>query len=355
MGIPSIRHHGTGRDGDVVETGDRSRIELTRCPGLDEPSLHLAVALRRPGEYKHLLNASSDVHDLNEASNDTKYHTNDVSTHRREPKRPPLQTSHSQSDCSSRCAPVVKSRKMASNTACRTLQRLMSSARSSISTSLPFSGLQAASGGIREGFAATGLSQTAAHAIHESRSIHTRASPLCTQMTTAVADRGGRGFHCSSWSMQPESDESRSAPEASEKVMELADRIIELNMLEVSSLTEVLKDRLGISGASGMMMMPGAMMPGAGGAGAGAAAAPGAPEAAAEEKKDDFAVKLTGYDAASKIKVIKEVRAVTDLGLKEAKEMVEKGEFVVKEGLGKEEAEALVKKLEEVGGQVKME
>ena len=155
--------------------------------------------------------------------------------------------------------------------------------------------------------------------------------------------------------MQPESDESRSAPEASEKVMELADRIIELNMLEVSSLTEVLKDRLGISGASGMMMMPGAMMPGAGGAGAGAAAAPGAPEAAAEEKKDDFAVKLTGYDAASKIKVIKEVRAVTDLGLKEAKEMVEKGEFVVKEGLGKEEAEALVKKLEEVGGQVKME
>ena len=95
VGIPTIRHHGTGRDGDVVETGDRSRIELTRCPGLDERSLHLAAALRRLGGYKHLLNASSDVHDLNEASNDTKYHTNDVSTHRREPKRgssrPPLQ------------------------------------------------------------------------------------------------------------------------------------------------------------------------------------------------------------------------------------------------------------------------
>lgn len=150
-----------------------------------------------------------------------------------------------------------------------------------------------------------------------------------------------------------EGDEARAGPEASEKVLELADRIIELNMLEVSSLTEVLKDRLGISGASGMMMMPGAgMLPGVG---APPAADGGAPAAAAEEKKDDFAVKLTGYDAASKIKVIKEVRAMTDLGLKEAKEMVEKGEFVVKEGLGKEEAEGLVKKLQEAGAEVKME
>ena len=95
------------------------------------------------------------------------------------------------------------------------------------------------------------------------------------------------------------------------------------------------------------------MMQGAG-APAAAEGAGGAP-AAVEEKKDDFSVKLTGYDAASKIKVIKEVRAVTDLGLKEAKEMVEKGEFVVKEGLSKDDAEALVKKLEEVGGQAKME
>ena len=94
------------------------------------------------------------------------------------------------------------------------------------------------------------------------------------------------------------------------------------------------------------------MMPGVG---APPAADGGAPAAAAEEKKDDFAVKLTGYDAASKIKVIKEVRAMTDLGLKEAKEMVEKGEFVVKEGLGKEEAEGLVKKLQEAGAEVKME
>ena len=229
----------------------------------------------------------------------------------------------------------------------------MSSTRS-LSTSLPFYGLQTASG-IREGFAATARSQVSDPAAHESSGIHTSANPLRAHMSLSAVDRGGRGLHCASWTMHPaaERDESRPAPEASEKVLELADRIIELNMLEVSSLTEVLKDRLGVSGASGMMMMPG-MMPGVG-APAAAEGAGGAPAAAAEEKKDDFAVKLTGYDAASKIKVIKEVRAVTDLGLKEAKEMVEKGEFVVKEGLGKEEAEALVKKLEEVGGQVKME
>ncbi len=239
---------------------------------------------------------------------------------------------------------------MASNHASRALQRLVSSTRS---TSLPFYGLQTATG-IREGCAATARSETSDAAVHESRRIHTSASPLRGHMPLAAADRGLRGFHCASWSMHPaESDESRPAPEASEKVLELADRIIELNMLEVSSLTELLKDRLGITGASGMMMMPGGMMQGAG-APAAAEGAGGAP-AAVEEKKDDFSVKLTGYDAASKIKVIKEVRAVTDLGLKEAKEMVEKGEFVVKEGLSKDDAEALVKKLEEVGGQAKME
>ena len=122
-------------------------------------------------------------------------------------------------------------------------------------------------------------------------------------------------------------------------------------MLEVSQLTELLKDRLGITALPPPMMgMPMAGMPAIGDApAAGASASESAPE------KTEFAVKLTGFDAASKIKVIKEVRAVTDLGLKEAKEMVEKGEFVVKEGLGREEAEGLVKKLEAVGGVAKLE
>ena len=89
-------------------------------------------------------------------------------------------------------------------------------------------------------------------------------------------------------------------------------------MLEVSQLTELLKDRLGITALPPPMMgMPMAGMPAIGDApAAGASASESAPE------KTEFAVKLTGFDAASKIKVIKEVRAVTDLGLKEAKEMV---------------------------------
>ena len=122
-------------------------------------------------------------------------------------------------------------------------------------------------------------------------------------------------------------------------------------MLEVSQLTELLKDRLGITALPPPMMgMPMAGMPAIGDApAAGASASESAPE------KTEFAVKLTGFDAASKIKVIKEVRAVTDLGLKEAKEMVEEGEYVVEEGLGREEAEGVVKKLEAVGGVAKWE
>jgi len=121
-------------------------------------------------------------------------------------------------------------------------------------------------------------------------------------------------------------------------------------MLEVSQLTELLKDRLGITALPPPMMgMPMAGMP------AGDAPAAGASASESAQEKTEFAVKLTGFDAASKIKVIKEVRAVTDLGLKEAKEMVEKGEFVLKEGLGREEAEGLVKKLEAVGGVAKLE
>ena len=122
-------------------------------------------------------------------------------------------------------------------------------------------------------------------------------------------------------------------------------------MLEVSQLTELLKDRLGITALPPPMMgMPMAGMPAAGDA-----PAAGASASESAQEKTEFAVKLTGFDAASKIKVIKEVRAVPDLGLKEAKEMVEKGEFVVKDGLGREEAEGLVKKLEAVGGVAKLE
>ena len=90
-------------------------------------------------------------------------------------------------------------------------------------------------------------------------------------------------------------------------------------------------------------------------AGAGAPGAAAAAPAAAEEEKTDFAVKLNGFDASSKIKVIKEVRAVTDLGLKEAKELVEGAPAVIKEGMSKEDAEELKSKLEGAGAQISLE
>ena len=86
-------------------------------------------------------------------------------------------------------------------------------------------------------------------------------------------------------------------------------------------------------------------------------AAPGAAAAAEEDavvEQTSFDVILTAFDASTKIKVIKEVRAVTSLGLKEAKELVEGSPKPLKEGLTKEEAEEIKKKVEAVGGTVEI-
>ena len=84
-------------------------------------------------------------------------------------------------------------------------------------------------------------------------------------------------------------------------------------------------------------------------------AAPAAGGAApAAEEKTDFDVVLTGFDAASKIKVIKAVREITGLGLAEAKAAVEGAPKALKEGVSKDEAEELKKKLEEAGGKVEL-
>jgi large subunit ribosomal protein L7/L12 len=132
------------------------------------------------------------------------------------------------------------------------------------------------------------------------------------------------------------------------KILELADKIVALNLLEVSDLTTVLQQRLNIpdsalgGGGFPMMAMAAAAAPGG-------AAAPAADAAPAVEEKTAFDIKIESFDAASKIKVIKEVRAATDLGLKEAKELVEGVPAVVKKSLKKEEAEELKKKLEAAG------
>jgi large subunit ribosomal protein L7/L12 len=116
-----------------------------------------------------------------------------------------------------------------------------------------------------------------------------------------------------------------------------------MTVLELSDFIKVLEDKFGVSAAMPMM------------AAAGPAAAGAAPAAEAVEEKTEFNVILTGYEADKKIQVIKVVRAITSLGLKEAKDLVEGAPKVVKEAVSKDEAANIKKQLEEVSGQVKVE
>lgn len=127
----------------------------------------------------------------------------------------------------------------------------------------------------------------------------------------------------------------------SPKLEEVAKQIEGLTALELSDLVKGLEERLGIQAAA---PMPAGMMMAA--AGGGAAAAPA-------EEKTTFDVVLTEA-GANKINVIKEVRAATNLGLKEAKDLVEAAPKTVKEGATKEEAEELKKKLEAAGAKVQL-
>jgi len=128
----------------------------------------------------------------------------------------------------------------------------------------------------------------------------------------------------------------------SPKLEEVMKTIEGLTALELSDLVKGLEDKFGIQAAAPMMM--GAMMPGA--PAGGAAAAP------AEEKTSfDVVLKSAG---TNKIAVIKEVRAVTNLGLKEAKDLVEAAPKTIKEAMPKKEAEEFAKKLTEAGAQVEL-
>ncbi|GLT82714.1 hypothetical protein SLE2022_010720 [Rubroshorea leprosula] len=148
--------------------------------------------------------------------------------------------------------------------------------------------------------------------------------------------------------------EPKRAP--SEKVSAIVDEITGLTLLEVMDLTEVLRKKLDINEMPIMaVMMPGMGFSGAArGAGKGGAGGPGKGEEKKEEKMV-FDVKLEGFDAAAKIKVIKEVRGFTDLGLKEAKDLVEKAPTLLKKGVTKDEAEKIMAKMKEVGAKVTME
>ena len=141
------------------------------------------------------------------------------------------------------------------------------------------------------------------------------------------------------------------APAASEKVEKICDDVCQLNVLELNEFLQLFKEKAGLSdadlqggGGGGVMMAPAA-------AAGGDAAAP----AEAVEEKEYFDIKLTGFDAKAKIKVIKEVRALTGLGLKEAKEAVEGAPSVLKKEVKKDEAEEILKKLVELGATAELE
>jgi len=119
---------------------------------------------------------------------------------------------------------------------------------------------------------------------------------------------------------------------------EVVQFIENMTVLELSELVKELEDKFGVTAAAPMAMA----MPMAGGE-----------AAAAEEEKTEFDVKLTSAGSA-KIQVIKVVRQITGLGLKEAKELVDGAPSVVKEGIAKDEAEEIKAKIEEAGGNVEI-
>jgi large subunit ribosomal protein L7/L12 len=114
----------------------------------------------------------------------------------------------------------------------------------------------------------------------------------------------------------------------------IVDTLSNLTVMEAAELSKLLEEKWGVSAAAAMMAMPGA--------------------AAAEvEEKTEFDVILKGF-GDKKINVIKEVRAITGLGLKEAKDLVEAGGKAVKEGVSKDEAAKIKKQLEEAGAEVEL-
>jgi large subunit ribosomal protein L7/L12 len=121
-------------------------------------------------------------------------------------------------------------------------------------------------------------------------------------------------------------------------IQNLVDQLSALTVLEAADLAKALEEKWGVSAAAAVAV---------------AGPAAGGPAAPVEEEKTEFDVILTG-DGGKKINVIKEVRAITQLGLGEAKALVEGAPKPIKEGVNKEEAEKIKKQIEEAGGTVEL-
>ena len=123
------------------------------------------------------------------------------------------------------------------------------------------------------------------------------------------------------------------------KMEEFVSYIENMTVLELSKLVKTLEERLGVSAAAPVAV---------------AAAAPAAAAAAPAEEKTEFDVILAGFDDSKKIAVIKEIRAITGLGLKEAKDLVEGAPKTVKEAVAKDEADKIKAQLEGAGAKVEV-
>jgi large subunit ribosomal protein L7/L12 len=153
-------------------------------------------------------------------------------------------------------------------------------------------------------------------------------------MTTKKKDEAAEGA-----SAEAHAEETKAKP-AGGAVAKIVGQIETLSVLELSELVKALEERFGVTAAAPMAFMPGMM-------------AGGAAPAAAEEEKTEFTPTLKEA-GANKIQVIKVVRAITGLGLIEAKKLVEEAPKPIKEGVNKQEAEEIKKKVEEVGGVVEI-
>ena len=122
-----------------------------------------------------------------------------------------------------------------------------------------------------------------------------------------------------------------------EKFAKLVEEIEKMSVLDLSELVSILEDKFGVSAAAPIAMM----------------AAPAGAQAAAAEEKTSFGIELSSA-GSNKIGVIKVIREITQLGLKEAKDMADGAPTMVKEGVAKQEAEDIKKKLEEAGASVNL-
>jgi len=120
---------------------------------------------------------------------------------------------------------------------------------------------------------------------------------------------------------------------------QIVEAIAGKTLLEIAELNKMIQEKFGVTAAAPIAV---------------AAAAAGAAAGAVVEEKTEFTIVLKSFDAEKKIPVIKEVRAITGLGLKEAKELVEAGDKPIKEGVSKEEAQKIKQQLETAGAAVEV-